>query len=244
MVRVLHPIPVDKLKLLVFDLDGTLIDSAQDLCNSVNATLGHFALGPLPDPAIAGFVGNGVPMLVRRSLALAGGMAPEQVDEEILAQAIAFFLGYYREHKLDFTYAYAGVLEALEALRALHDVHTRTMAVLTNKPVRPAQGICEGLGLAGYFLHIYGGNSFKTKKPDPEGLLSLMNEVGARPEETVMIGDSKVDVQTARNAGTWSIGCEFGFGTRTLMEAPPDVLVDSALDWTAALTPAAISQQR
>ena len=244
MIRIFHPLPVDSLKLLVFDLDGTLIDSAQDLCNSVNASLAHVGRHRLPNPLIASFVGNGVPLLLRRSLAHVQGVDPEHVDEELLGRTQTFFLDYYREHKLDFTYAYAGVLEALEALRALHDVHTRTMAVLTNKPVRPAQGICEGLGLAGYFLHIYGGNSFKTKKPDPEGLLSLMNEVGARPEETVMIGDSKVDVQTARNAGTWSIGCEFGFGTRTLMEAPPDVLVDSALDWTAALTPAAISQQR
>jgi phosphoglycolate phosphatase len=89
--------------------------------------------------------------------------------------------------------------------------------------------------MAGYFLRIYGGNSFKTKKPDPEGLLSLMREVGARPEETVMIGDSKVDVATARNAGVWSIGCAFGFGAQTLMENPPDVLVDSPADWPEAL---------
>ena len=78
------------------------------------------------------------------------------------------------------------------------------MAVLTNKPVRPSKGICEGLGLADSFLHIYGGDSFQTKKPDPLGLRTLINEAGALPEETVMIGDSKVDVQTARNAGAWS----------------------------------------
>ena len=89
------------------------------------------------------------------------------------------------------------------------------MAVLTNKPVRPARGICEGLGLADYFLHIYGGDSFPVKKPDPLGLRSLMEETGARPEETVMIGDSQVDVLTARNAGTWSLGCTFGFGPDT-----------------------------
>jgi phosphoglycolate phosphatase len=243
MVQVFHPIPVERLKLLVFDLDGTLIDSAQDLCNSVNATLLHFDRAALPDPAIAGFVGNGVPMLVRRSLALGGGMAPEQVDEELLTQAIDFFLGYYREHKLDFTYAYEGVLEALKALGELHDAPgkiQRTMAVLTNKPVRPARGICEGLGLADYFLHIYGGDSFATKKPDPLGMRTLMEETGALPEETVMIGDSRVDVQTARNAGVWSLGCAFGFGPQNLMETPPDVLVDRASDWTTALSPAKI----
>jgi phosphoglycolate phosphatase len=241
MLHVFRPIPVEQLKLLVFDLDGTLIDSAQDLCNSVNATLGHFGREPLPDPQIAGFVGNGAPMLMRRSLACGTGGQPDQVDEDLFAQAYAFFLAHYREHKLDFTYAYEGVLEALKALRDLHDFpggSPRTMAVLTNKPVRPARGICEGLGLADYFLHIYGGDSFPVKKPDPFGLNALMQETGARPEETVMIGDSKVDVQTARNAKVWSLGCDFGFGTQTLMENPPDILVDTAADWAAALIPA------
>ena len=153
MVHVFRPLPVERLKLLVFDLDGTLIDSAQDLCNSVNAALGQFGLEALPDPAIASFVGNGAPMLMRRSLAMAGFMTPEQVDEKLLAEAYDFFLKYYREHKLDFTYAYEGVLEALAALKDLHDAPggtPRTMAVLTNKPVRPARGICEGLGMADF----------------------------------------------------------------------------------------------
>jgi len=243
MIRVIRSIPTAQLKLLVFDLDGTLIDSAQDLCNSVNAALGEFAMDPLPDPAIASFVGNGAPLLIRRALAAATNSSLEQVSEDLFNKAYAFFLQYYREHKLDFTRAYEGVLEALIALHKLHEGPegmTRTMAVLTNKPVRPARGICEGLGLANYFLHIYGGDSFPVKKPDPFGLRSLMEETGARPEETVMIGDSKVDVETARNAGTWSLGCSFGFGPNTLVDHPPDVLVDSALEWTQALAPAAI----
>jgi phosphoglycolate phosphatase len=239
MIRIFRPIPVERLKLLVFDLDGTLIDSAQDLCNSVNATLREFNLAHLPDPAIAGFVGNGAPMLMRRSLAMSANIALGEVDENLFANAYAFFLQYYREHKLDFTYAYEGVLDALKALHELHDAPDgprRIMAVLTNKPVRPARGICEGLGLAGYFLHIYGGDSFPLKKPDPQGLRSLMEQAGAQPEETVMIGDSKVDIETARNAGTWSVGCAFGFGPQNLMETPPDVLVSSATEWTEALT--------
>src|ERR1700691_3116802 len=226
MIQVFHPIPVDRLKLLVFDLDGTLIDSAQDLCNSVNAALSECGLGPLPDPAIAGFVGNGAPMLMRRSLGLAGNIDPGKVSEDAFARAYAFFLQYYREHKLDFTYAYEGVLDALKALHELHDAPggpQRTMAVLTNKPVRPARGICEGLGLADYFLHIYGGDSFAIKKPDPLGLRRLMEEPGAGHEEPVMIGDSHVDVLTARNAGTWSLGCAFGFGIPALAQVQPDV---------------------
>jgi phosphoglycolate phosphatase len=250
MIHIFRPIPVERLKLLVFDLDGTLIDSAQDLCNSVNAALAHVGRAPLADPAIAAFVGNGAAMLVRRSLAAADHITVDRVGIELQAQTYAFFLDYYRAHKLDFTYAYEGVLDSLHALHQLHiadvDAATpaRTMAVLTNKPVRPARGICEGLGLAGYFLHIFGGDSFPLKKPDPLGLRTLMNEIGATPDETVMIGDSQVDIQTARNAGVWSVGCTFGFGNDTLTAAPlenrPDILVDSPRDWIAALTPAAI----
>ena len=243
MVHVYRPLPVERLKLLVFDLDGTLIDSAQDLCNSVNAALSEFGLSHLPDPAIASFVGNGAPMLMRRSLAMAGGIPIEQVDEKLFTDAYAFFLKHYREHKLDFTYAYEGVLEALAALKDLHDAPggtPRIMAVLTNKPVRPARGICEGLAMADYFLHIYGGDSFPVKKPDPLGLRTLMEETGAIPDETVMIGDSQVDVETARNAGAWSVGCAFGFGPQTLSKTKPDILVDRAADWTAALSPAKI----
>jgi phosphoglycolate phosphatase len=236
MLRILRPIPVESLKLLVFDLDGTLIDSAQDLCNSVNATLRHCGLKALPDKQIAAFIGDGALMLVRRALAAENGAA---VDESFLAQAYDFFLDYYREHKLDFTYAYAGVLEALKAVSEIPG-GKRAMAVLTNKPVRPARAICEALELAPFFMSIYGGNSFKTKKPDPEGMRALMAEAGARPEETVMIGDSEVDVQTARNAGAWSIGCTFGLAPHTLEASPPDVLADEPGDWTAVLSPAKI----
>jgi phosphoglycolate phosphatase len=233
MIRVFRPIPVEQLKLLVFDLDGTLIDSAQDLCNSVNATLAHFGLKHLEDTQIARYIGDGALMLVRRALAHEPG-AP--AGEEFLQTAYAFFLDYYRAHKLDFTYAYDGVLEALNALKDLHN-QPLTMAVLTNKPVRPAQDICAALGLAPYFLHIYGGNSFPTKKPSPEGLLMLMAEAGASPEQTVLIGDSQVDVLTARNAGAWAIGCTFGLAPDSLVTNQPDVLVDSPKDWTAALIP-------
>ncbi|HUX44570.1 MAG TPA: HAD-IA family hydrolase [Terracidiphilus sp.] len=244
MIRVFRPLPVDSLRLLVFDLDGTLIDSAQDLCNSVNATLDHFGCPHLPDEIIAGFIGNGALLLVSRAMAQNN---PGQVDEDLLARAHQYFLNYYREHKLDYTYAYDGVLEALEALRQVHDqpgAPTRSMAVLTNKPVRPAQAICQALGLAPFFLNIYGGNSFSSKKPDPEGLFALMQEAGARPEETVMIGDSQVDIQTARNAGAWAIGCTFGLAPDSLEAIPPDVLVDSPADWTAALSPAKIISDR
>jgi phosphoglycolate phosphatase len=234
MVHVLRPLPVEQLKLLVFDLDGTLINSAQDLCNSVNATLSRFGREPLPDALVSSYIGDGAIMLVRRALF---GLKAAEVDEDFLAQAYAYFLDYYRQHKLDNTYAYEGVLEALAALRLLPDGRARSMSVLTNKPVRPAQAICEALNLAPFFLHVYGGNSFATKKPDPLGLRALMDEAGAKPEETVLIGDSEVDVGTARNAGVWCIGCTFGLAPESLNDNPPEVLVDSPAEWTAALSP-------
>jgi phosphoglycolate phosphatase len=240
MIRVFRPIPVESIRLIVFDLDGTLIDSARDLCNSVNAALEHMGRPHLPDGIIAGFVGNGAAMLVRRSLAVENGVGPDEVHDEELATAYNFFLTHYREHKLDFTYAYDGVLESLANLRFMPDGTPRALAVLTNKPVRPARAICDSLGMGSFFLCVHGGDSFPLKKPDPMGLRSIMEQAGALPEQSLMIGDSKVDVQTARNAGAWSLGCQFGFGPQNLMEVPPDVVVDSAWDWTTALIPAKI----
>jgi phosphoglycolate phosphatase len=236
MLRTQLPLPVDSLKLLVFDLDGTLIDSRQDLCNSVNATLENFGLPELTDDVIAGFIGDGASMLIRRALAVPGEIPGgiDALDEGFFQEAFAYFLTYYRAHKLDFTRVYPGVMESLEVLKALPDGSPRRMAVLTNKPVGPAVAICEGLGLSPYFFRAYGGDSFATKKPDPLGLVTLMGEAGVSPGETLMIGDSEVDVQAARNAGVWSLGCTFGLSPDTVQVAGPDVLVDHAAEWAIA----------
>ena len=237
MPRFSRTIPVESLRLIVFDLDGTLIDSRQDLCNSVNSTLTHFGLKALPDEMIAGYIGDGAAMLIRRALTMPGEL-PEgaALDEEFFEQAFRYFLEYYRAHKLDFTTAYPGVMESLEGLATLPDGSARPMAVLTNKPVGPARAICEGLGMARYFFRIHGGDSFPTKKPDPQGLLALMAEAGAAPEETLMIGDSDVDVKTARNAGAWVLGCSFGLAPESLADAEPDAVVDGAAAWAEMLT--------
>jgi phosphoglycolate phosphatase len=238
MLRIVRAVPVDRLKLLVFDLDGTLIDSARDLANSVNAALDHMGRPPLTEEIIASFVGNGAAMLVRQALAAENHIPPDEVHDEEIATAYSYFLEHYRAHLLDSTYAYEGVVETLKTLSGRF-----AMAVLTNKPVRPARRICEGLGMAECFRVIYGGDSFPLKKPDPMGLNAIIAEVGVRADETMMIGDSKVDVLTARNAGAWSLGCQFGFGPQNLHEEMPDLLVDHASDWTAALASEKIKKE-
>jgi len=227
---------VESLRLIVFDLDGTLIDSRQDLCNSVNAALLNFGLKPLPDAAIASYIGDGAAMLIRRALSIPGELPPGQVlDEGLFNEAFAFFLTYYRAHKLDYTTVYPGAMDSLEALKMLPDGSKRPMAVLTNKPVGPARAICDGLGISEYFFSVYGGDSFATKKPDPMGLVALMEEAGVGAGETLMVGDSDVDIRTARNAGVWAMGCSFGLAPETLHEAEPDVLVDHASEWASVL---------
>ena len=230
MVRVLRPIPSTQLRLLVFDLDGTLIDSRQDLVEAVNAMLLQLGLPLEAEDRIAGYIGDGAGMLVQRALAAAGS------DGALAPAALEAFLAYYREHKLDHTCVYPDVLSQLALLR---DGLPAKMAVLTNKPVHPSHEICAALGLSPFFFSIYGGNSFNTKKPDPEGLQKLMAEAGARPEETVMIGDSDVDIRTARAAGAWSIGCRFGLSPHTIADMETrqlvDVVVDSPSEWAEAL---------
>lgn len=229
-------------RLLVFDLDGTLIDSRRDLCNSVNATLEHLGRPPLPEAVIASYIGDGVSMLVRRAL---GDPEGDVHDEEYVTSALTYFLDYYQVHKLDYTYVYDGVTEALKAIRS--EQPAALMAVLTNKPVNPSREICAHFGLDRFFFQNYGGNSFHTKKPDPHGLLALMNEASlilqaededARPiapGETVMIGDSDVDMLTARSCGARSMGCTFGLAPHTLAAAAPDLLADAPSDWPRLL---------
>jgi phosphoglycolate phosphatase len=212
-----------RMDLLIFDLDGTLIDSKLDLVHAVNATRAHVGMEPLQNETVASYVGDGAPVLIRRVL----GPQAAEVDVQ---EALEFFLEYYREHKLDYTKLYAGVQEALDRLRAAGV----RMAVLTNKPVRVSQAIVDGLGLAGYFHAVYGGNSFDHKKPHPVGIETLMSECGVGRERTMMVGDSSVDVLTARNAGVKSCGVTYGFQPETLAAARPDLLVDrmgDLADW-------------
>jgi phosphoglycolate phosphatase len=224
MIQINRPFDPRKIQLLIFDLDGTLIDSRLDLVHSVNATLRHMKRPELPDEVIASYVGDGAPALIGRAL------GNEANDEKLVRSGLEFFLSYYREHKLDYTRLYDGILEALTAVEKSGYGQTRKMAVLTNKPVVPSRAIVEALGLSKFFSLVYGGNSFATKKPDPEGALTILRELGGKPAETLIVGDSGVDILTGRNSGMWTCGVTYGFAPHTLHDPPPDVLLDRPVE--------------
>jgi phosphoglycolate phosphatase len=201
-------------ELVIFDLDGTLIDSKRDLVNSVNATRTFAGTETLSDELVASYVGNGAPVLIRRAF-------PDVSDEDH-ARLLRYFLDYYRDHMLDATTLYPGVREALDQMHA----NEVALAVLTNKPVRFSVGLLEGLGIDVHFFRIYGGNSFDEKKPNPIGIRMLMEESGAPRERTLMVGDSAVDILTARNARVPACGVRWGFQPETFATTPPDFLID------------------
>src|SRR5579864_1400013 len=233
MIRKNRAIPTEDIRLLIFDLDGTLVDSRADLSNSVNAMLRHYGKPELPADIIASYIGNGAPMLVRRSLG-------DPDDENFVQEALLYFMAYYREHKLDNTYVYHGIKEALNLIiggRNGAAAGSLKMAVLSNKPVGPSRGIVDALGLGPYFFQVYGGNSFHTKKPDPAGVQALLEESSAAAGQTVIIGDSEVDIITARNAGIYSVGVTYGLAPHTLEDAPPDILIDKPHELAAVLGP-------
>ncbi len=208
------PARFSEVRALIFDLDGTLIDSKLDLALAVNAALEELGRGPLPHNTIFSYVGNGAANLIAQALG-------EAATEEECLRGLEFFIKYYSAHKLDNTALYPGVRETLDALKGM------PMAVYTNKPVRVSRSIIQELGLADHFRSVYGGNSFERKKPDPMGVELILREFGAAPAQAMFVGDSEIDVQTARNAGTWVCGVTYGFGSHRLAEYPPDLLVDN-----------------
>jgi phosphoglycolate phosphatase len=214
------------VRVLIFDLDGTLIDSKLDLAHSVNAMLGHMGREEHVHETIFSFIGDGAAMLVRRALG-------EGVTDAEVERGLDYFLKYYRAHMLVNTVAYPGVREALAELAGASakpgeiPAGAMAMAVLTNKPVVFSRAILDGLGLSRYFRFVYGGNSFERKKPDPIGVEVLLRDLQASRGEALMIGDSDVDIKTARNAGILACGVSYGFGLAGLQSHPPDLMVDS-----------------
>src|SRR5258708_32288548 len=209
MIRKNRSIPAHDLKLLIFDLDGTLVVSRVDLSISINAMLRHYRRPELPCDVIASYIGNGAPVLVRRALG-------DPDDEAFLQEALFYFMAYYREHKLDTTYVYAGIKEALDVIQNSRNGastpanHALKMAVLSNKPVVPSRAIVDALGLGQYFFQVYGGNRFHTKKPDPPGVQALLSEAAPPPHEKGVIGDADSDIVTRSNSGMYRLGVEYG----------------------------------
>lgn len=201
------------LRGLLFDLDGTLIDSTADLAKSGNWLRQQEGLDELSQAQVASYVGDGIESLVRRLLARPEG--------EVGAQ-IAAFKGYYHEHCLDTTRLYTGVSSTLQQLQA----RGYKMAVVTNKPERISRHILDGLNVGACFGSVIGGNTCANKKPHPEPLLTACGQLGLRPEDCVMIGDSRVDIEAGHNALMPSVGLLGGIGAEDLLRASgPELLL-------------------
>jgi phosphoglycolate phosphatase len=208
------------VRAFLFDLDGTLIDSKMDLVHAVNAMLRDTRREELPSDLIASYVGHGAPQLIASTL------GPSSTEEE-RHEALAIFLKHYEQNKLQETRVYQGVVEGLRQLDGM------PMAVLSNKAAKLSLEILRGLGLGHYFRGVYGGDSFAKKKPDPTGALTILKELGVPAEEAAMVGDSDVDIQTARNAGMLAVGVNYGFGQHDRETRPADVYVDSLVRLTS-----------
>jgi phosphoglycolate phosphatase len=206
----------DLRRLIAFDLDGTLIDSRQDLADSANQLLGELGARPLPEDQIARMVGEGARVLVQRALAAAGVGAADDVPG-----ALARFLEIYDSRLLDHTRAYDGIPDAVR-LASRH----ANVAVLTNKPLNPTEQILEGLRLRNLFDQVIGGDGPFPRKPDPAGLLAMMDRARATPDRTLLVGDSLIDHETARRASVRCCLTSYGFGFATF---PPDRL--SGTEW-------------
>ena len=183
---------------LVFDLDGTLVDSRRDLAAAVNRTREDYGLDPLPVDRVVALVGYGAEHLIRR--------ATDDLGAERVPEALRRFFRHYRDHLLDTTRPYPGVEEMLETLGSRHP-----LAVLTNKPESFSREILAGLELGRCFDHLLGGDSLSTRKPDPEGLLELARRLGVEPARVVLVGDSRVDADTAHTAGVPFAFVTWGF---------------------------------
>ena len=192
-----------RTRLLVFDLDGTLIDSRRDLADATNALIVEYGGSPLTTDQVTAMVGEGAAVLVRRALA-AAGLDPGTPG------ALDRFLVHYDARLTAHTRPYDGIPEALAALRA----SGLTLALLTNKPQRATTRILEELKLAPMLSHVVGGDTAAGRKPNPAGLLQIVDAAGAVPDETMLVGDSPIDLETARRGGTRVCLTRYGFGYR------------------------------
>ena len=198
---------------LIFDLDGTLVDTKADLAAATNAMLAAMGLPKLSLAQVASLVGNGARVLVEKALG--------EANRPLLDQGVALFMHYYSAHLLDETRPYPG----LDALLAEATTRGLCLSVLTNKPETPSRAILSGLGLLSFFTDIVGGDTFPTKKPDPQGVTYLQRQTGINLSETLLIGDSRVDYETGVAAGVAMCGVTWGFGAYDFASLSPQFLV-------------------
>jgi phosphoglycolate phosphatase len=209
-------------RLFLFDLDGTLIDSKADIANSVNLVLAKLDLPPLPVSRIVDFVGKGVKKLLERVLMEIHHREPE---EGIVQQGIEFFREEYGKHLLDNTCLCRNVAETLNRLS------WADLAVVSNKPERYSRPILEGLEIADRFIAILGEETTHAYKPDPAPLRVAMEFCGAVPSETVMVGDSSIDIEAGKAAGVTTCAVTGGYHSREqLIAAVPDLIIDNLLE--------------
>jgi phosphoglycolate phosphatase len=188
------------IKLLIFDLDGTLIDSLPDLIDATNHMRQSYRLSPLVAEEVRRLVGQGARSLVERALP---GSAPERVEE-----GLGMFLGYNLAHIADKTRLYPGVLETLQALEGLG----LPLCVLSNKNVALCREVLSRLGIARFFPTVFGADSLPFRKPSPEPVLALLEEFGVVARECVLVGDSINDIAAGEGAGVVTVGCSYGYG--------------------------------
>ncbi len=198
--------------LILFDLDGTLIDSREDIANSMNHALVEMGLPPLSDALIASFVGKGIKTLVAKVLGSA--------QDPRLPQLRHLFRDYYHEHSLDKTKLYPEMFELI------HQLIDRELAIVTNKPVAMSEKILTGFHIRQHFKWLVGGDTFPVIKPDPQVLSNILKESQKIKEQMVMIGDSKIDIELAKNVGISSIGVCYGYRPeQELKDAGADYIV-------------------
>jgi len=209
--------------IIVFDLDGTLIDSARDISESVSELVESYGSAPMPMSEVIDMVGDGAPVLVKRALKRSG------LDPSV-EEALARYLRIYDRRLMNHTSPYQGVIESLGVV-----VKRGPLAVLTNKPLGPSIGILEALGLRGFFTRVIGGDSEYGRKPDPAGLLALQSLAPGEP--LVMIGDSPADWSAAEAANVPFVFASYGFGAGKFGTTPPDAaaVIDHAREIDRAL---------
>ena len=212
---------------IIFDLDGTLVDTARDLSQALNAVLAEAGREAVPPARVRHTVGGGAWGMVERGFALTGEpLAAAEVDRWTAA-----FLRHYRAHLSDLSRPFPGVRETLEALAAEHAV----MAVCTNKSVEASRRLLRDLELDGFFGAVLGGDSLAVRKPDPEHLAATIRAVGGEPANAVMVGDSEIDVAAARNLGVPAIAVAYGYAAVPAAELGADAVIERFAELPAAI---------